>query len=611
MIDYVVDFESYYSKSEGISASIQGNYNYCESSYAYCVAIVGPDTRFVGTILEAKEAFPETWWADPAKQFWAANGNFDWEWGRRYFRPDLRPFKCVLDKGAASQLPHDLARLALAVNGKAVDKTTRDWMQGKHFAELPADDQKRVLEYCLGDAVEEYDILHKIPEPSATEDALAEHTRAMNRRGIHIDRTRLEQDKTNLHAYRHRAFLAIPWHNVAKPLSADALARYCNEKGLPVPRSLDKRDEETTELMDVHPALGEVVGAMRRFRRANTLIAKIDSVEARLTSENVLPLEMMYCGARHTRRWSCRGVNIQNLDREPLWVDDAAKEIYQKAVKDDEDVDLSRDFSGGYVWSRHWLVPPPGKLFLSLDYAQIEPRCLHYIAGNEALLDLIRSGYSVYEAYARVAKGWKGEKGTLKKELGVARYTLIKNEVLGLGYGMGKTKYQSYAGVSPQEAAVAVDGFRRANPKVVLLWKGFDEHIALAARKGEPLAVEMLTGDKLIHWGVRVGKYGYESWTTKADYGHGSHQPSLWGGVLTENVTQRFARDVLGEAILRLEHAGFVVAFSAHDELVLAVDRDNREDARREAEHLMSLAPDWAPGLPLAVEGGFSERYEK
>jgi DNA polymerase len=89
---------------------------------------------------------------------------------------------------------------------------------------------------------------------------------------------------------------------------------------------------------------------------------------------------------------------------------------------------------------------------------------------------------------------------------------------------------------------------------------------------------------------------------------------NLWGGAMTENVTQRMARDVMAEAILRVEAAGFPVIFSVHDEVVLEVDEGSDKflaDAKAEAERLLTITPDWAEGLPLAVEGDYNDRYCK
>jgi DNA polymerase len=71
------------------------------------------------------------------------------------------------------------------------------------------------------------------------------------------------------------------------------------------------------------------------------------------------------------------------------------------------------------------------------------------------------------------------------------------------------------------------------------------------------------------------------------------------------------ARDVIAEAIIRLESAGLPVLFHAHDEVILEVDLDNKEEAKAEAIRLMTQTPEWAEGLPLAVEGDFCDRYTK
>jgi DNA polymerase len=111
--------------------------------------------------------------------------------------------------------------------------------------------------------------------------------------------------------------------------------------------------------------------------------------------------------------------------------------------------------------------------------------------------------------------------------------------------------------------------------------------------------------------GLESTRRGYESITTQADFSPASRQLQLWGGTLTENVTQRMARDVIAEAVVRLEATGFPVIFNSHDELILEVDIAGKEEARKEIDRLMLRAPAWAPDLPLGTEGEFAETYLK
>lgn len=584
----LIDFESYYDDT--VSVVNLGNANYVAATDAYLVAVSVDGEAQCGTLEELGPLCARLA-KDPEARFWAANSNFDQAWFEKYWGPTAHPWQCVLDLGAFHQLPRNLADLAKVVLGQAVDKTLRDRMKGVHYEALSAPEQEKMQEYCLGDVLTMAHLLDVLPAMSETEARVAAHTRLVNRRGVRINRELVERDKTLLEEFRFEQLRRVPWRAEAPPLSYQALVRWCAAQGIPAPKSTAKTDEECADLMSEHPALDEMLKTLRAFRRSNVMLRKIEALLSRVTPEGQLPLDLMYCGAPHTRRWSSRGFNVQNLDKEPV------------------------DLGGGKrVWSRNWITPAPGKVFYIADYAQIEPRCLNWLVGNEEMMSALRTGYSYYEAYARAAKGWAGAPGTLKAEFGKARYTKLKNEALGCGYGMGAARYTSYAGVSADEARTVIEGFRLANPKVVAFWRRLDRMIEAAARDLEHLlSVEMPSGDTLKHFYVRAARNGYESFTVKGDFGQQSLQPRLWGGTLTENVTQRMARDVLAEAVLRLEAAGLPVLFHAHDEVIVEVEDTPlaRAEAEKEITRLMTLAPNWASDLPLAVEGSFATAYTK
>jgi len=598
MKEAIVDFETNYDKE--VSVVDLGTPNYVRLSNAYVVGVMVDGEARCGEIKEMAE-FCGNLAKDPTVKPVAANSNFDQAWWESLFEPFKPDWHCLLDHSAFHQFPRNLAGLAGVVLGEKVDKSLRDDMKGKRYEDLPKEEQVQLQEYCLNDVVKEAECLSRLAPMSAFEERVAAHTRMISRRGVAINLDLVESDKTKLEAMRFDAFKKIPWHADEKPLSYNALVKYCNARNIPVPKSLAKTDEECADLMTDNAELSEVVGQMRRFRRANAMIKKIATLRERTTPEGILPLEILYCAAPHTRRWSSKGFNIQNLDKEPL--------ITRAAVSEGQEDET--------VWTRSWIVPRPGKIFLIRDYSQVEPRVLNWLAGNDELLEAMRLGYSYYEAYARIARDWKGAPGTIKAEYGKQKYTLLKNECLGLGYGMGADKFVNYAAqngneISFEAAKAVVDGFRAGNTKVTKFWRRLDGLIVTAARdKSRHLALDMPSGDLLQYFNIRTNSRGYEGFVTKNDFGQQSRQPRLWGGTLAENVTQRAARDILANAVVNLEAAGIAVAFHCHDEVICEVDIDNKEDAAAEADRILKTPPEWAEGLPLGVEGDFAEAYTK
>jgi DNA polymerase len=345
------------------------------------------------------------------------------------------------------------------------------------------------------------------------------------------------------------------------------------------------------------PRLNQIVQAVRQYRKSNVNVGKIQAILDRTRPDGMMPMDLIFCGARHTRRWVSRGVNVHNL----------AREAYELDADDEEN----------YVWTRELLIPREGKKFLIADYSQIEPRCLQWLVGNETLLAAIRSGMNIYEAYGRFSGQWS-ESGPLNKHTNALLYASMKEQVLGLGYGMGADKYflttqKKGLPFTEAECAKSVKDFRARNKGIVSLWYQMDDVIKRAACKDHELSVELPTGEALRYFEVKATQdRSYQGINTRGVRHGNSLQKSLWGGTLTENVVQRMARDVLGDAILRLEKAGLPVIFHAHDEVIAEVDENvDEREAKREIESIMGKEPAWARGLPLGVEAQFATHYLK
>ena len=621
-IPTLVDFETYYEKSSakkrGLSVVDDGLHNYVRDSHAYLVSIVGDDgLQFCGEIPEAKARFGIDFWNNGQRQFIAANSNFDRAWARKEFDCLSRDWDCVLDRAAVAQHPRNLADLIKVLFGIKLDKGARDDMNGVRWEDCTQKD--RIREYCLQDAVMALKAWHALPPMSDVETEIAKHTRRANWDGVFLDHELITTHVELLHMVAHGAIAGIPWRNTHAIASPIGLAAWCESKGIPAPKSRSKTDEECEFLVGEHPELNEVIMTMRRHTKANSLIKKAQRALRIYSTDMIngaMPMDLRYCGAPHTRRWSSRGVNVQNLDREPFKVE-LPLEPKQLSVFRDRGLKIKELSPGSGIYevpihNRNWVIPGTGKVFVSADLSQVEPRCLNWLVGNDPMMALMAQGFSVYEAYARQCKNWKGSKGTLKAEVGVTAYTKIKNEVLGLGYGMGASKYSDYADVPMAEAQTTVDSFRRMNAKIVAFWRQLDQVIARAALSDHHLSVTMPSGESLQYFDVRAkATGGYEGFVVKGDYGAMSKQNRLWGGTLAENVTQRMARDILAGAILSIEKTVAPVAFTAHDETNTPVDKADAEDAKKEISAIMTRTPVWAQGIALQVEATLLDRYDK
>jgi DNA polymerase len=80
-----------------------------------------------------------------------------------------------------------------------------------------------------------------------------------------------------------------------------------------------------------------------------------------------------------------------------------------------------------------------------------------------------------------------------------------------------------------------------------------------------------------------------------------------YGGKIVENLCQAVARDLMAEAMLRVESAGYKVVLTVHDEILTEATGGDV----KKFETLMAELPAWAAGCPVKAEGWQGKRYQK
>lgn len=83
----------------------------------------------------------------------------------------------------------------------------------------------------------------------------------------------------------------------------------------------------------------------------------------------------------------------------------------------------------------------------------------------------------------------------------------------------------------------------------------------------------------------------------------------MYGGLAAENITQAAARDMMRDAMFRLEDANYPIVLTVHDEIVAETPEDF--GSVDEFTRIMATLPPWASGLPVSVDASRGFRYQK
>ena len=82
------------------------------------------------------------------------------------------------------------------------------------------------------------------------------------------------------------------------------------------------------------------------------------------------------------------------------------------------------------------------------------------------------------------------------------------------------------------------------------------------------------------------------------------------GPFIVHNCVQALARCIIADQMLEISKKYRIVTM-AHDEIVVVCPKKDAKKCLADMIHIMSTAPEWADGLPLAAEGGWAINYSK
>lgn len=597
----VADFETFYDDDCSVKTLGAAAYSRHPRFEAYLVSIyTGP-----GGISYVGHPSKAPWNALVKYQMVAHNSQFDWTIYntlrelKKIKGPDLGVWRDSAALSAFCGAPRDLMRATRELLGGDNPKDLRAWMKGKTWEDAVAAGKGKALqEYAMGDAKNAWEIYNQYAHLMPAEEwAIAEWTVSSAMHGIQLDMKLLKKWTTHLTRVLAEIESRIPWMNDsnedAKPTSSKLLGIACRQVGIPPPKSTAKSSEEFEDWLDEYADRAPFVAAMREYRTVNRVLGVLHAMNQRQV-DGILYWSKKYYGA-HTGRWSGDGgLNMENFQRD--------------------------DVHG--VNPRRLMIARKSKALVVADFAQIEARILLWFANDMETLKLIATGMSVYEAHARQTMGWTG--GKLKDE-DDRLYRLAKARVLGLGFGCGDEKFvrcaKTMAGISitRAESVATVKAYREANPGVAGkkancgqdgLWERLQNEILAATNRVKnpngSWILDLPSGRQLRYFDVKRMKHAKFGTQTMAQSWLGTPHKSVYGGLLTENLVQATARDVLRDGVLRLIEAGYQPLFTVHDEVVVEVPEKTNVN---KVKDLLCTTPEWLDGCPMDVEIEKTQHY--
>jgi DNA polymerase bacteriophage-type len=491
----------------------------------------------------------------------------------------------------------------------------------------------RLYEYCRQDVEVERELFDRLPPLPVSEQALWELSSQISSRGFHVDRALAQAARkiADAAAPEINAELTELTKGAVTTISQVArLLSWLREQGC----SLDNLGRKTIEKQLQADDLSlQVRRALElRLGGAQAAVKKIDALLLRAGDDDRIRGAFRYHGAA-TGRWSGEGIQPQNLKRPTVDMDAAVAAVATGDYQHLKDL-YSQPLSVVGDCSRAMICAAPGHVLIGADFSSIESRVLAWVAGEQWKLDSYRRFDATRdprdEPYCEIAcRIFRVPSGSYTKDS--PERNVGKTCDLAFGYMGGPNTWRKFEPerCTDDEVKKFCSEWRASHPAIRKLWYDLDDAALVAVRErgrvircgcvqfkstGSFLLLKLPSRRKISYPLPRaVGDAERQHVTfldnaagqfTECRGGQGAH-PGLW----TENVVSGIARDLLAEAMLRIDAAGYPIVLHVHDEIVAEVPEGF--GSLDEFTKLMTRKPAWALDLPIAAKAWSGKRFTK
>ena len=629
----------------GVYRYVEGDFHILLCAYAFD----DEEVRIVDTA--CGEAMPEEvvdaiFDESVIKAAW--NAQFERTCLSRFFGKQLSPdsWQCSMVWAAGLSLPLALKNAALVLKtGEQKDRAGEDLIRyfsipckptksnGRRTRNLPEhapEKWRNFKDYCLQDVRTERDIrkvLERFPLQEHEWDYYHMDQR-INDRGVMIDRELVMQAITcDLMLSEEMTKKAYDLTGLENPNSVSQLKSWLEERGIEV-SSLGKKDVAGMIAdLDKHSTDGEALEMMKlRLQMAKSSVKKYQAADRYICEDKRAHGLFQFSGANRTQRWAGRGIQLQNLPQNHISTLDEARDLVKMGCFDmvESIYRNTPDILSQLI--RTMLIPKPGCEFIVADFSAIEARVLAWLAGEEWRLEAFCRGEDIYCASASQMFGVPvvkhGINGELRQKGKVAELACGYGGAAGALISMGALDM----GLKEDELPGLIDDWRNSNPNIVRFWWDVERAAADTVKDHEERKVNRIgfqfyantlwlvlpSGRKLAYINPKMqpNRFGrmavtFESLNAANKWARGE----TYSGKLVENITQATARDLLAEAMWRMEKAGMDIVGHVHDEVILEVPRGSV--SVEDVCAIMEQNPEWAEGVPLAAAGYRGDYYFK
>ena len=566
----------------------------------------------------------------------------------KYFGTQLSPdsWQCSMVWAAELSLPLALKNAALVLKtGEQKDRAGEDLIRyfsipckptkinGGRTRNLPEhapEKWRQFKDYCLQDVRTERSIRKKLenfPLKDSEWDFYHMDQR-INDRGIMIDKILVEQAITcDLMLAEAMVDKAYELTGLENPNSVSQLKGWLKERGISV-KSLGKKDVAAMiNDLDRNSLDGEAQEMLKlRLQMAKSSVKKYQAADRYICSDGRAHGLFQFSGANRTQRWAGRGIQIQNLPQNHITTLEEARDLLKMGAFDMLELVYGNTPDILSQLLRTMLIPKPGHIFIICDFSAIEARVLAWLAGEEWRLLAFRRGDDIYCASASQMFGVPvikhGINGELRQKGKVAELALGYAGSSGALISMGALDM----GLKESELPDLVDSWRTANPKIVQFWWDMESAAIETVKDHQDRTVGRVvfqysantlwmvlpSGRRLAYIKPRLqpNRFGRMAVTFEGlNVANKWARVETYSGKLVENCTQATARDLLAEAMLRLEKAGLDIVGHVHDEVILEVPEGNI--TVEEVSRIMNQNPEWADGICLSSSGYWGRWYFK